>query len=255
MRILDLFCGGGGAARGILAAAADAGVTIDLTGIDIVEYGRRRQMARAYPGHFIQADALKPPVRVQDFDFVWASPPCQFASTATSWDRKDRPRPRKDHINLIPPTRALIAGRPHAIENVRAAGLRPDIILTGPMVGCPRIERERHFEITWQPPLLPRPVRVPSSDFKRGYAMTVTTSMSMPSHYYPRRILGMKGRLSKPECCDAMGFAPADAKLMTQRQLGEAVAPPFAAYVFADWLRQRAGLPERQGGRPAPASA
>ena len=47
MRILDLFCGEGGAAYGLLPFASH------LTGVDIQPFGRK------YPGHaFVQADVL-----------------------------------------------------------------------------------------------------------------------------------------------------------------------------------------------------
>ena len=50
--------------------------------------------------------------------------------------------------NLTTPSR----GHPYTvIENVPTAGLRADIVLTGPLVGLPYIERRRHFEVSWTP--------------------------------------------------------------------------------------------------------
>ena len=118
MRALDLFCGGGGAARGILAAGFD-----EIVGIDIADH------RKAYPGHFILGDALNPPARLEDFDFVWASPPCQAFSLATYGSGKAH---RDDLPNLIPHTRELLSAHPWtAIENVRHAPVRPDVVLTG----------------------------------------------------------------------------------------------------------------------------
>ena len=60
---LDLFCGGGGVAEGLIAAGfAVVGLDLDA------------RCARPYPGYFVLGDALAPPMRLDRFALVWASP-------------------------------------------------------------------------------------------------------------------------------------------------------------------------------------
>jgi DNA (cytosine-5)-methyltransferase 1 len=131
-RLLDLFCGAGGAAFGY----AQAG--FDVVGIDINPQPH-------YPFQFIQADALT----VDNFfgiDAIHASPPCQrYTRKAAHWGRE-----RKhfiDHPDLLGPTRELLesSGLPYVIENVMGAPMRCDIMLCGTMFGL-RIIKHRQFE-------------------------------------------------------------------------------------------------------------
>lgn len=131
MKLLDLFCGAGGAAMGYYRA----GFT-EIVGIDIKPQPR-------YPFTFIQADALRPPVDLRAFDFIHASPPCQFASQVTPKTH------RNNHENLIPATREMLdgCGIPYVIENVTGARrfLRDPIMLCGSMFGL-MCFRHRWFE-------------------------------------------------------------------------------------------------------------
>jgi hypothetical protein len=139
-RLLDLFCGAGGAARGYQLAG------FEVVGVDIKPQPR-------YAGdHFCQADVMEVglPALLRElgpFDAVHASPPCQFASRATAWRGR-----RTDHANLIPPTRAWLvgAGLPYVIENVQEARgeLVNPLLLCGSMFGI-AVERHRYFEANW----------------------------------------------------------------------------------------------------------
>ncbi len=142
MRLLDLFSGAGGAAEGYHRA----GFT-DIVGIDI-------DPQPSYPFAFIQADALDPPVNLDDFDLIHASPPCQVHTPATN-RFKDR------HVDLIPETRRLLAGRRSVIENVPAAPLRCDVLLCGTMFNLRidgyELRRHRIFELNGFPLVLTPP--------------------------------------------------------------------------------------------------
>src|SRR6185369_9776538 len=85
MRLLDLYCGAGGAAMGYFRA----GFT-DIVGVDIKPQPR-------YPFTFVQADALEYlTVYGDEFDVIHASPPCQAYSQATAWRGS-----RANHPDLI----------------------------------------------------------------------------------------------------------------------------------------------------------
>lgn len=136
MRALDLFCGAGGAAMGLHRAG------FDVVGID-------NRVQPRYPFTFIQGDALKPPVRLEDFDFIWASPPCQSYSTAMRHLATPQPM-------LIDDMREMLeaSGRLWAIENVPGAPLRNPMILCGTQFGL-RVHRHRLFEAPWWFELVP----------------------------------------------------------------------------------------------------
>ena len=134
-RCLDLFCGAGGAAMGLHRAG------FDVVGIDI-----KRQ--KRYPFPFIQGDALNPPVRLEDFDLIWASPPCQaHTSLRKMWNSRK-------HEDLVPQTRALLASHPFtAIENVVVAPLLNPVRLCGTSFGLgvrdAELRRHRLFECSF----------------------------------------------------------------------------------------------------------
>lgn len=135
-KLLDLFCCAGGAGMGYHFAG------FDVTGVDLTPQPR-------YPFRFLQADVLSLSIDfLRSFDAIHASPPCQFATLL-----KHAPG-GKQHLNLIPQTRALLeaAGVPWIIENVEPARphLRDPILLCGTMFGlraegC-ELQRHRLFE-------------------------------------------------------------------------------------------------------------
>lgn len=138
-RALDLFCGAGGAARGLQMAG------FDVTGIDI------KRQPRYAGDRFIQGDALQPPVRLSDFDLVWASPPCQ-AHTQMSARWRGKGGKADSHNNLLTPTLEMLADRaaPWIVENV--VGARPHmprhIKLHGGQFGL-RVHRPRLFAVNF----------------------------------------------------------------------------------------------------------
>ena len=139
-RLLDLFCGAGGAGMGYHRAG------FDVVGVDI-------KPQKHYPFEFIQADALEYlAAHGHEFDAIHASPPCERFSRLT-------PRAyRNNHLDLIGVTRDLLLsfGKPYIIENVPDARklLQEPIMLCGSMFGL-RLERHRYFEMPWYQKLSP----------------------------------------------------------------------------------------------------
>lgn len=132
MRLLDLFCGAGGASMGYHRAG------FEVVGVDIKPQPH-------YPFVFLHNDALSLPLEfLQRFDAIHASPPCQRFCRGTHH--------RERHPNLIPLTREVLnrTDKPYLIENVPGSPIRPDIIICGCMVGLPMIRRVRHFETSWE---------------------------------------------------------------------------------------------------------
>jgi hypothetical protein len=136
MKILDLFSGIGGSAIGIHKAFPDA----EIVGIDINDYTNQ------YPFEFIQCDITKIRIEfINQFDFIWASPPCHHYSFST---RKAVNIEKKEYPDLIGFTRDLLlqTKKPFIIENVIGSPLINPIILYGDMFGLP-IKRPRKFEL------------------------------------------------------------------------------------------------------------
>ncbi len=122
-RLLDLYCGEGGAGMGYRRAG------FEVTGVDV-----EARFARRYPGEFVCADAVEY-VREHghEYDAVHASPPCQRHSHATvAIDRSGYP-------DLIGPTREALAavGVPWVIENVPRSPLNAAVRLSWPMFHVP----------------------------------------------------------------------------------------------------------------------
>lgn len=135
MLVLDLYCGCGGAAMGIKRACEKKHIDVKIFGVDIVEQPD-------YPFFFYKQDISKTKRMSLQYDFVWASPPCQAYSQAAAYNRSHG----KIYPELIDFTRELIQGIPYCIENVPQAPIRHDVILTGTHFGLPTV-RKRAFEL------------------------------------------------------------------------------------------------------------
>jgi len=191
VRLLDAYCGAGGATRGYQLAG------FYVVGVDIAPQPH-------YVGdEFHQGDAIEY-IREHghEFDVVHASPPCQAYSRATAWRGS-----RTDHPDLIAATRgALLAtGRPYIIENVQEARalLRRPIMLCGTHFGL-RIRRHRYFEV----PVL-------------GVVLT-PTCQHRPTDYAHDH----GGKQTEAQYRDAM-----DCRWMTVQEAREAIPPAYTEWL------------------------
>ena len=148
-RLLDLFCGAGGAAVGYHNAGFD-----EIVGVDIAPQPN-------YPFDYIQADALEwLAAWGHEYDAIHASPPCQGYSIMHNlpWLRG-----REYPLLLLPTLEMLEAlGKPYVVENVMGArhgsktlkkrGLEAHGLkagwLCGTMFGLP-FYRHRLFATNW----------------------------------------------------------------------------------------------------------
>jgi len=151
-KILDLFCGAGGAGMGYNVAG------FEVVGVDL-------NPQPDYPFEFIQADAittLEDEAFMSEFDAIHASPPCQPYSTGvSSRSSKWNHTKGKDEPALIDTVHGLLveSGLPWVIENVMGARdhmPEPWFVLCGSMFDRP-IPRHRVFATNFGASVLEHP--------------------------------------------------------------------------------------------------
>ena len=195
-RLLDLFCGAGGAAMGYHRAG------FDVVGVDIVPQPN-------YPFEFHQADALEFPL--DGFDAIHASPPCQAYSRATHYHGT-----QANHPDLVAPTRTIleISGLPWVIENVERSPLRRDVVLCGEMFGL-RVHQHRVFETGCFLVLRPSHVR---------HRLKGARTNCHVEEGHARLVAGHFSNLA--DASDAMGI-----DWMTRAELAQAIPPAMTEYI------------------------
>lgn len=202
MRLLDLFCGAGGAAMGY----SRAGFT-EIVGVDIHPQPR-------YPFMFVLGDALDF-VRSfgAGFDAIHASPPCQAYSITKSLRKRQHP----DFVAAT--RRALVAtSRPYVIENVIGSPLLVSLVLCGSMFPDLRVYRHRAFECN------PLQVFTPA---------TCNHSFAMPASK------GQYHRLDEQKFITCVGhnFQASSGKIamgidwMTRDEMAQAIPPAYTEYI------------------------
>lgn len=223
-RLLDLFCGAGGAARGY----ADTG--FEIVGVDNAPQPH-------YPYTFIQADALevlKDSAFLAQFDAIHASPPCQEYSRIRFLRNiyDDTPAPK-----LILPVREALeaSGLPWVIENVAGSELPDAVELCGSMFGLP-IRRHRWFSSST---MIFAPGACNHTDScinviggkVRGYG-NLRSNTTYADATGQRRL--SESSLSRDTGCAAMGI-----DWMTLDELSQAIPPAYTRWIVQFLLPQQ----------------
>lgn len=213
-KLLDLFCGAGGAAMGYCRAGWD------VVGVDIAPQ-------KHYPFAFYQADALTfLALHWRQFDAVHASPPCKRFSAA-----RRRNRQESNHPDLLTPKRQLLQDlgvRLWVIENVESAPMRPPAIrLCGLMFGL-KLFRHRWFESVV--PLMGQP-HIRHGDRRVGKDGFV--SVFGHGDYSPGNHT-VAERKYQPVATwrEAMGI-----DWMTRAEISQAIPPAYTEYVGRQLIR------------------
>lgn len=202
-RLLDLFSGAGGAARGYQRAG------YHVTGVDHVDQPR-------FAGdEFVQADALEYVAEYgHEYDAIHASPPCQAYTTI-------RVVAGGEYPETVAATRAALraTGKPYVIENVPGAPLESPIMLCGSSFGL-NLRRHRLFESSvWLSPL------------PCDHSWQEPRFRSLNGRYEGlARVVGVHGNIQYAGeydlRCEAMGIS-----WMTNAELTQAIPPAFTEHV------------------------
>jgi DNA (cytosine-5)-methyltransferase 1 len=213
MKLLDLFCGAGGAGMGYHNAG------FEVVGVDI-------NPQKNYPFEFHQADALEfLKEHGHEFDAIHASPPCQRHSAMSNC----RPGLADEYPDLVAPTRDLLvaSGKPWVIENVVGSPLVNPITLCGMMFGR-ELYRHRLFESSFYMPEPEHPKHV--------------IPASKAGHWKPGTVMSVSGHIAPiAKARDIMGI-----DWTNREELAESIPPYFTEYV-GRWIRAEIALTSHNG--------
>lgn len=208
-RLLDLFCGAGGAAMGYHRAGFDQADALQVLG-------------GWHPLEVLTEPSL--------FDAIHASPPCQAYSVLR------RANPGADYPDLIGPLRELLRriGLPWVIENVPGAPLRDPVVLCGSMFGLGagqrQLRRHRLFEASFV-------IEQPECHHE-GEAIGVYGGGAVGRYTFENgckvrhgRRGGYQGTIAERR--EAMGI-----DWMNGREINQAIPPAYTEFIGAQLLAQ-----------------
>ena len=211
-RMLDLFCGAGGAGMGYYRAG------FDVVGVDLALMPR-------YPFEFHQGDAIHYLAEHwREFDAIHASPPCQRFSAMAAC----RPGLSESYPDLIAVTRSLLemTGLPYVIENVEGAPLYDATWLCGHMFGL-ELYRHRGFESN-----------VHFDENRQPEHPKHLVPASKAGHWTPGTVMSVAGHVSPMwKAREVMGGID----WMTRDELGESIPPAYTEHIGRQLIDHLAG--------------
>lgn len=223
-RVLDLFCGAGGAAMGLHRAWPEA----EIVGVDVKPQPR-------YPFTFVQADAMTYPL--EGFDFIWASPPCQkYCALNTMLNRREHP----DLVDALRIKLRHFHKPGWVIENVFGAPLRYPVLLCGSFFRLRasngyQLRRHRWFESSW---MIMNGHQCEHSGKTVGVYGGKARDIALEKRHYAQdkqtrgKPIGVV--LSKKTAFEAMGI-----DWMNMDELSEAIPPAYSQYIAEQWGQRR----------------
>ncbi len=219
-RLLDLFCGAGGAGEGYRRAG------FDVTGVDI-------KPQKNTPYRVIHGDALEYlEAHGAEYDAIHASPPCQACSKAAQAQRNQG----KVYPDLIAATRCSLEkiGKLWIIENVPGSPMRPDFKLCGCQFRLD-IRRERWFETSWNALVL-------TASCQHPYPVVSVVGHGTPA--WVRQKLGFNPAIKRYRSAMGIGW-------MNRNELSQAIPPAFTEYIgrFLMETMELSGTPSVQADR------
>jgi DNA (cytosine-5)-methyltransferase 1 len=212
LRALDLFCGAGGATKGLQEAG------FHVTGVDLAPQPR-------YVGdEFFQADAMEFPL--DGYDLIWASPPCQAYSIANNIHG------RTDHPDLVGSVRARLEARGGLwiIENVPGAPLKNPFTLCGRTFGL-GVKRHRVFEA---------PFLVLSPPCPRGHPgdwVSIFGHTVLSRGHVIGKAKGGGNRIRRRHLGTEVGREAMGIDWMTRKELSQAIPPTYSRFIGEQAVR------------------
>lgn len=213
MKILDLFCGAGGASMGINKAGHEVnGLDFNLIALEQYPFIKITMDVR----HEQELEAI-----LKRYDAFHASPPCQaFSYATTQWRNKGNAYP-----DLVDYTRKLLlkTGKPFVLENVPNSPLRKDLVLCMSMFDDGRkfmVRRHRVFEI--------HGFEVPQPEHKKHEGKVGDGRIiSVFGHGGGKRYNHATSNL------EAWKIAMGTSWMSKRRQVSEAIPPEYTEYIFS----------------------